>query len=225
LLRCVFEEKTAPSMQASGKAECLCCIVYVSCVSCNPFHRAVLALRNSAPAGALDCSHPNFTLLVQNARIAYCDLHENAMPQGVKKKRLGLSRGQKPAAASHKPALFKKIIKTSDHYAQTIRRLDHVLEQQQGALRKARQQKLWEQERQKVISLQCRGTSAAFGVLQKYIDIPFGASSLLAGSAAAVPRCSNPRCCPHGAAGCRFWWRQSHAKRSCSTSLQSSRSS
>lgn len=72
------------------------------------------------------------------------------MPQAGKKTSAGSSRGQGSAAASRDPAVQKKIIKNSDHYAQTINRLDLVVAQQQDALRKARQQKLWEQERQKV---------------------------------------------------------------------------
>ncbi|WIA32776.1 hypothetical protein OEZ86_005960 [Tetradesmus obliquus] len=76
------------------------------------------------------------------------------MPQAGKKTRAGSSRGQGSAAASRDPAVQKKIIKNSDHYAQTINRLDLVVAQQQDALRKARQQKLWEQERQKAIACQ-----------------------------------------------------------------------
>uniref|UniRef100_A0A383WI62 Uncharacterized protein n=1 Tax=Tetradesmus obliquus TaxID=3088 RepID=A0A383WI62_TETOB len=73
------------------------------------------------------------------------------MPQAGKKTRAGSSRGQGSAAASRDPAVQRKIIKNSDHYAQTINRLDLVVAQQQDALRKARQQKLWEQERQKIL--------------------------------------------------------------------------
>jgi hypothetical protein len=65
------------------------------------------------------------------------------MPQAGSKKKAGSTKADTLAA-------LKQIAKTSDHYAKSMQRLNVAYGQQQDALHKAQQQKLWEQERQKV---------------------------------------------------------------------------
>jgi hypothetical protein len=70
------------------------------------------------------------------------------MSRSRTKKKAGQNQGQKPAAP-HSPGVQKKDLKASDFYAQNLQRLEVLRGQQKDALRQARQQQLWEQERQK----------------------------------------------------------------------------
>jgi hypothetical protein len=71
------------------------------------------------------------------------------MPRGGVRKKAGQSQGQKPAVAPYSPTVVNKVLKAPDFYVKNLQRLEVLLEQQKVALRKARQQQLWEQERQK----------------------------------------------------------------------------